>query len=195
MNFSAVILAGGKSARMGRDKARLEFQGQSLLARQIDLAREIGAAEVFVSGRRGADYSPFGCPVLEDEFSDAGPLAGIAAALAAIREPLLLVLAVDMANMNGDFLRQLHTHCSDGLGAVPVCDKIMEPLAAFYPKAAAELVRKLLAGANGAASPGAKHFAQSCEQAGLVRFIAVAKAGVFASWNSPADLPPEIQFH
>ncbi len=68
MNFSAVILAGGKSSRMGRDKAWLEFDGQSLLARQIACVRRAGASEVFISGRAGVDYSAFGCPVMEDEF-------------------------------------------------------------------------------------------------------------------------------
>lgn len=195
MSFGAVILAGGKSSRMGRDKAWLEIGGRSLLARQIDCVRAAGAREVFISGRRETDYSPLGCPVLADEFTEAGPLAGIAAALAALSEPLLLVLAVDMANMNANFLGRLHTRCSDGLGAVPVCDKIIEPLAAFYPKAAAGLIRKLLVEANGASAPGAKHFAQACEQAGLVRFTAVPprEAGVFKSWNAPADLPHGIE--
>jgi molybdopterin-guanine dinucleotide biosynthesis protein A len=196
MNFGAVILAGGKSSRMGRDKACLEIGGQSLLARQIQCVRAAGAREVFISGRRGTDYSPLGCPVLEDEFPEAGPLAGIAAALAAVREPLLLVLAVDMANISGDFLGRLHAHCGEGLGAVPVCDKILEPLAAFYPKAADELARKLLAATNGVASPGAKHFAKACEEAGWVRCVAVPphEVSVFKSWNSRADLPPEIEW-
>ena len=81
MIFSAVILAGGKSLRMGRDKAWLEIEGQTLLARQIALARETGAAEIFISGRADADYSAFGCPVLQDGFPDAVPLAGIERAL------------------------------------------------------------------------------------------------------------------
>ncbi|HEY5345385.1 MAG TPA: NTP transferase domain-containing protein, partial [Verrucomicrobiae bacterium] len=59
MNFSAVILAGGKSSRMGRDKAFLEIGGTTLLARQIGLARELGAAEIFISGRAETDYSKF----------------------------------------------------------------------------------------------------------------------------------------
>lgn len=48
MNFSAVILAGGKSSRMGRDNAWLQVDGQPLLARQIRLARELGAAEALL---------------------------------------------------------------------------------------------------------------------------------------------------
>lgn len=193
-NFGAVILAGGKSARMGRDKALLETGGQTLLARQIGLVREIGAAGIFISGRAGVDYSTFGCHVLEDEVHDIGPLAGIAHALDAVREPLLLVLAVDMPNMNGNFLKKLHARCRDGLGAVPRVDEIIEPLAAFYPKPADDLMRKIMAGRKPARFPGAKYFAERCVKAGLVRFVAVppAEAGFFKNWNSPADLPPGV---
>ena len=79
MKFSAVILAGGKSIRMGRDKAWLPLDGQPLLARQIAVVRELDPVELFISGRNDTDYSSLGYPVLQDAFPDAGPLAGIAA--------------------------------------------------------------------------------------------------------------------
>jgi molybdopterin-guanine dinucleotide biosynthesis protein A len=190
MNFAAVILAGGKSSRMGRDKARLELDGQSLLARQIALVRKIGAAETFISGRAGADYSDFGCPVLCDPVAAAGPLGGIASALGALREPLLLVLAVDMVNMTDHFLEKLHVSCRDGGGAVPIHNNIVEPLAAFYPRTAGEMAQGLLAGRHGGVSPGAKDFARSCVEAGWASFVAVPpeEEGLFKNWNCPADL-------
>jgi molybdopterin-guanine dinucleotide biosynthesis protein A len=191
-NFSAVILAGGKSSRMSRDKALLDIGGKTLLARQIELVREIGAAEIFISSRAGVDYSGFGCRVLEDEFQDFGPLAGIARGLDAVREPLLLVLAVDMANMRGNFLEKLSTNCSEVLGVVPVVNGTIEPLAAFYPKSANDLIQKMLAASRPVNSPGAKHFAERCAQAGLARFVTVPpdEVGFFENWNFPADLPP-----
>src|SRR5258706_11754457 len=106
MNFSAVILAGGRSSRMGRDKAWLEVGGQTLLARQIGLVREMGATEIFISGRADADYSAFRCPILQDKFLGAGPLAGIERALDAAQSPLLLVLAVDLPEMKAECLRR-----------------------------------------------------------------------------------------
>ena len=191
MNFSAVILAGGKSSRMGRDKAWLEVGEQTLLARQIQLAQAAGATEIFVSGRAGVAYLVFGGRVLEDKFQAAGPLAGIERALNAASEPLLLVLAVDMAELTGDFLKKLSANCRDGMGAVPLVKGMIEPLAAFYPRTAGSLLQKILPGANAAHSPGAKHFAAQCVQAGLARFITVPPeaAGWFKSWNSPGDLP------
>ena len=186
MNFSAVILAGGKSSRMGRDKAFVEIGGQILLARQIQLVREIGACEIFISGRADADYSAFGCPVLKDKFPDAGPLAGIERALDALSSPLLLALAVDLPDMSAGWLRQLAARCSENSGAVPRVNGSLEPLAAFYPKAALLLAVSLL----NENSNAVKHFAERCAQARLVNFVDVAadEARFFLNCNSPADL-------
>jgi molybdopterin-guanine dinucleotide biosynthesis protein A len=185
MNFSAVILAGGKSSRMGRDKARLEIGGETLLARQIRLARETGAAEIFISGRAETDYSEFNCRVLQDKFPDAGPLAGIERALDSVSTPLLLVLAVDLPEMSKEFLRRLAADCTDNCGVVPCVNKNIEPLAAFYPKVAQTLAEtSLRAGDNAVVT-----FAKQCAQSGLARFVELpaSEAKYFANWNSPAD--------
>ena len=211
MTFSAVILAGGKSSRMGRDKAFVEIGGQTLLARQIALAREVGATKVFISGRAGVNYSGFGCEVLVDKFQNAGPLAGIERALAASTTPLLLVLAVDLPDMTVDLLRRLTAHCAKNAGAIPRVGGDIEPLAAFYPKAGWPLlvgddVRSLKlkqsdlslvtsAPTNESAglkvgAPSVKSFAERCVQSGLARFIDLpgSDAAFFANWNRPADV-------
>ncbi|HEX9047031.1 MAG TPA: molybdenum cofactor guanylyltransferase [Verrucomicrobiae bacterium] len=190
MNFSAVILAGGKSSRMGCDKAFLQMGGITLLARQIRLAREIGAADVFISGRPGTDYSSFGCRVLMDGILEAGPLAGIAQAMRVVRTPLLLVLAVDMANIQREQLHYLHGQCQSGMGVVPIAASVIEPLAAFYPQGAVPLAEQLLAEAEPSRTPGARAFAELCVQKGLARFVAAPPAATtaFRSWNVPADV-------
>ncbi|HZL12786.1 MAG TPA: molybdenum cofactor guanylyltransferase [Verrucomicrobiae bacterium] len=184
MNFSAVILAGGKSSRMGRDKAFLKIGGQTLLARQIQLARELGAAEIFISGRAETNYSEFNCRVLQDKFPDAGPLAGIERALTECSSPLVLVLAVDMPNMNADLLRRLASCCAGSVGAIPRIGDI-EPLAAIYPVAARSLAATFL----DENSNTVKTFAERCVEAGLASFVDLAPrdAEFFANWNSLAD--------
>ena len=185
MNFSAVILAGGKSSRMGRDKAFLEIGGQTLLARQIKLARETGAAEILISGRADADYSSLNCRVLQDNFPDAGPLAGIERALDAAQSPLLLVLAVDFPGMNAELLRRFVARCPENFGAIPRINGNMEPLAAIYPTSAHQLAAAQIAGGRFAV----KEFAGLCVQSGRVRLIEL-EAGAsrhFVNWNSPAD--------
>ena len=187
MKFSAVILAGGKSTRMGRDKAWLPLDGQPLLAQQIAVVRKLKPVELFISGRADIDYSSLGCPVLTDEFADAGPLAGIAAGLKAASAPLVLVLAVDMPDMTSGALRRLLERCTPGVGIVPRVNHRVEPLAAYYPKAAAPLAVDLLKRQLRAV----RTFAEQCKQAGLVAVHDVAEAdwNCFANWNSPADLP------
>lgn len=187
MNFSAVILAGGQSRRMGRDKAWLPLDGQPLVARQIAIVRELAPADIFISGRADTDYTSLGCPVLTDEFADAGPLAGIAVGLAAASAPLVLVLAVDMPDMASAALRRLLEPCAAEVGVVPRVNRRVEPLAAFYPKAAAPLAVDLLKRQLRAA----RTFAEQCSQAGLVVLHDVEAADwkCFANWNSSADLP------
>jgi molybdenum cofactor guanylyltransferase len=186
-SFTAVILAGGKSSRMGRDKAFMQVSGETLLARQIRIVREAGADEVFVSGRAGTDYSMFGCPVLTDDFPDTGPLAGIERALVAARHNLILVLAVDLPAMSGMFLRVFQILAAQGKGAIPRLDGQIEPLAGFYLKKSWALAHEsLCANQNSVAK-----FAEQCVATGHAKFIDVdlRHAPLFANWNSPADLP------
>jgi len=187
MKFSAVILAGGKSTRMGRDKAWLPLDGQPLLARQIAVVRELDPVELFISGRGDTDYSSLGYPVLTDMFPDAGPLAGITTGLLAANAPLVLILAVDMPEMSSAILRHLVGRCGEGTGVVPHVGHRLEPLAALYPKAAAPLARDLLQRQLRAV----RTFAERCKQAGLVAVHGVAEAdrNCFTNWNSPDDLP------
>lgn len=194
MNFSAVILAGGKSSRMGRDKAFLEIYGQPLLARQIEIVRQAGASEIFISGRSDADYSAFGHHLLVDEIPNLGPLSGIASALRTSRHALILVLAVDMPHITDDFLKKLLAQCSPGVGAVPVSGQIIEPLAAFYPKSSARIVQELRAIAPEDKSPGGGDFAKQCVAAGLARFVPLStdEVRLFKSLNTPADFLPLV---
>ncbi|HWD92628.1 MAG TPA: molybdenum cofactor guanylyltransferase [Verrucomicrobiae bacterium] len=186
MNFSAVILAGGKSKRMGHDKTWLPVRGKPLIERQIECVRELGAKEIFISGRAGTDYTPLKCSVLMDHFADAGPLAGIERALAAVSTPLLLVLAVDMPRMNSALLQMLLDNCTENCGAIPRCDNSLEPLAAIYPRSALSLVTQLLQSQRLAA----RHFAERCVELNLAGCIDLPQKYLenFKNWNTPSDI-------
>ena len=193
MNFGVVILAGGQSSRMGRDKAELLLAGETLLARQIKLVRAVGATEVFISGRAGPDYTQFGCLVLTDNFPHAGPLAGIESALQKCRNPLLLVLAVDMPQMPVAVLAELIKQSDGENGIIPRLAGHAEPLAALYPRIAASLATELLRSARVSAaggSPGVGIFAARCVQEGWARYhdLPAEMARCFKSWNAPQDI-------
>ena len=186
MNFSAVILAGGQSTRMGRDKAFLKLGGQTLLGRQIDAFAAAGADDILISGRRDADYSAFGHRVLYDQFSNAGPLAGIHTAMKNSNRPLMFVLAVDMPEMNAMFLRSLLLASAGEKGVVPRVGERVEPLAAIYPRAAMPIIEQMISQQNFAV----RQFADACVRYGLATQSNVP-AGLgrrFTNLNSSADL-------
>jgi molybdenum cofactor guanylyltransferase len=186
VNLSAVILAGGQSRRMGRDKARLEVDGQSLLARAVGKARELGVAEVFISGRPGEDYSALKCPVMFDLEPGCGPLGGIERALHAATAPLVLVLAVDLPAMTAAFLARLVAQCDALTGAVPQLDGQLEPLSAIYPRRCHAIAAHCLSHARRAA----RDFAEACRAEHAVRpyVVRTDDAQCFVNWNCPADV-------
>jgi molybdenum cofactor guanylyltransferase len=186
MKFSAVILTGGRSQRMGQDKARLMLDGKPLIARQIELARELGATEVFISGHAETEYDSLRCPVIRDRVADAGPLAGIESALSASCTPLLLVLAVDMPKMTTSPLQTLLVCCNETRGAIPRFNQHVEPLAAIYPRSALKIAQELL----DAGRYTARNFAERCVEFNLATFIDLrAEDSVyFTNWNTPQDM-------
>src|SRR5207302_334798 len=110
--FSAVLLAGGKSTRMGRDKAFLKVGGVELWHRQLELLTALKPDELFISGPSRSEWNGVGAEVIEDAVENAGPLAGIAASLQRCASPLLLVLAVDLIAMSSVYLRQMLENCA-----------------------------------------------------------------------------------
>ncbi len=185
--WTAVILAGGQSSRMGRDKAWMEAEGVPLIELALGKVRGLGAVEVFISGRPGEDYSRLGCPVLLDLEPGLGPMAGIERALRAASTPLVLVLAVDLPNMKPAFLRKLLANCDRLTGAVPTLDGTLEPLAAVYPKRCYAFAFSALVNLR----RSARDFASACLREHAVRKLSVSAtdASGFANWNSPSDVP------
>ena len=73
--MTAIILAGGKSRRMGTDKALLEIEGISLLNKAIQLCEQVCDTIIISSNHSG--HKVFGYPVVADEIANCGPLGGI----------------------------------------------------------------------------------------------------------------------
>jgi molybdopterin-guanine dinucleotide biosynthesis protein A len=190
MTFSAVILAGGRSTRMGTDKALLPIAGQTLLAHQLNTVRTLAPAELFISTRDPRLYDGFNARLVTDRWPDAGPLAGIAAALETATSPLLLVLAVDLPAVTPELLRCLLEYAQPHAGVVPRIQGQLEPLAAAYPKAATALALNLLHAGQRAVHT----FVDQCQASGLVVVpeLGPELAPCFTNWNMPADLPQPI---
>jgi molybdenum cofactor guanylyltransferase len=138
------ILTGGKSTRMGSDKAFVTLAGRTLLARMLDLARSV-TPEVFIVGPR-EKYAPF-APVVEDVFPSCGPLGGIHSALRSSQKDLNLILAVDVPFLSLALLQYLITRAQgapSALATVARSQQGWQPLCAVYRRNFAGLAEKAL---------------------------------------------------
>src|SRR5580700_4395174 len=136
--LTAFILAGGKSTRMGADKAFIDYHGCTLLARALDLARSITSRPCIVGSRE--KFAPF-APVVEDIFRDCGPLGGIHAALRASSTELNLVLAVDTPFVSWAFVQYLITQARGAPDAAVVVARdgnFWQPLCGVYRRGFAD---------------------------------------------------------
>lgn len=183
VTFSAVLLAGGHSTRMGGDKALLPFEGRALWERQWALLEEVGVAQKFLSARADQDWVPEGITVVRDGLTDAGPLAGIAAALSQAETTHLIVLAVDLPQMQAVWFDALREDCAMDVGAVGKRDGLYEPLAAIYPCSLRESAEQALQSDD----RSLQRFIARADVAMKSREISPTQAGLFANWNRPSD--------
>jgi molybdenum cofactor guanylyltransferase len=139
VNVSACILAGGRARRLGgRSKPLVAIDGAPVLERQLDvLAPRV--AEVLIAVAPGAAALPVpdrwrtNVRFVEDEQVDAGPLAGVAAALGAMRTRWLLVVAGDLPGLSPAVVELLICAVTDDADAiVPRVGGLPEPLLAVY---------------------------------------------------------------
>jgi len=187
--FDSIVLAAGRSTRMGRDKALLEIDGRSLWQRQRDVLIAAGAAGVWLSARPDQTWTrgvPGFAGVVHDALPDCGPLVGVTAGLERATAPWLAVLAVDLPAMPSPWFISLGALCSPGVGVVGRRDGCFEPLAAIYPRELKWLAWEALARGDYSLQRLAGH---AVDQGLLrVREISAAETGWFANWNSPGEI-------
>lgn len=127
-NCSGAVLAGGRSTRMGTDKAALPFGGMTLLEWQARKLRALGIEDIMVSGSM---LPAAGTRFVPDLYPHRGPLSGIHACLLAARTENVLVLGVDLPLVPLSALRGLGEAHTGGITAL--CHgQAVEPLIAIY---------------------------------------------------------------
>lgn len=142
-----LVLSGGKSRRMGRDKALLEWEGEALVLRQARLLKE-WCDQVFLSARSGQGRDALGPTVLEDRHSCPGPIAGILTALEENPQAAWLVLACDLPLVDNSVLQALvagRDPMGHGTAFRSPHDKRPEALCAIWEPAARALILRALA--------------------------------------------------
>lgn len=139
--FSAVVLMGGRSRRMGKDKAGSILLGQTFLQRQVDKLKALGIEDIMVSGPGGSSIPDV--RELEDELPQRGPLGGLYTCLRAARNRQCLVLSVDVPLVPGGALSHLCRRHRKGVTALRHRGKT-EPLIAVYDSGVSQIIRPLI---------------------------------------------------
>ncbi|MBR6236708.1 MAG: molybdenum cofactor guanylyltransferase [Firmicutes bacterium] len=139
--FSGAVLAGGRSKRMGRDKASLVINGRSLLEMQLEKLRAAGIKDLMVCDAPGNRRTiPADARLVEDLQPDKGPLCAIASALSASGAERCVILSVDAAAVSAETVGKLirtAEECSAEIVLLASSSGI-QPLIGVYKKSLAE---------------------------------------------------------
>ncbi len=129
---SAVILAGGKSTRMGENKAFLRFDGHTLIEREIKTLKRV-FPEVIIAGDPEL-YKGLADRVVQDIIPGAGPLGGIQAGLTCAANDVVFVAACDLPYVDGEMAVFIAEKTRGFDAAVPCIGGRLQPLFAAYRK-------------------------------------------------------------
>ena len=148
MTTSLLIIAGGKSSRMGRDKRFVELDGVTLLEKILLKASAIDFAEIFLCVEAESPAlkllaQRYGAKLLVDEIHDAGAMAGLAVGLARINTDWALAVSADMPFFEFDAVLPLKKNLS-AQAVIPKVGGKFQTLAAFYRRELAELFSREL---------------------------------------------------
>jgi molybdopterin-guanine dinucleotide biosynthesis protein A len=132
-DLSIAIMAGGKSVRMGTDKAFVPFRGKTMIEHVIERVQGL-SEDIFIVTNKPESFEVFGFPTVSDIYQNCGPLGGIHTALHHLLSGHLLIVACDMPWLERDLLDYMISVRAEGDIVVPRWDKFPEPLHAIYSK-------------------------------------------------------------
>ncbi|WP_078596177.1 molybdenum cofactor guanylyltransferase [Evansella clarkii] len=148
MNAGLIVLSGGKSSRMGRNKALLPIEGKAMIQRIFDSLGEEFSDRILVTNRP-EEYAPLlpdDVKIVSDVYPGSGPLSGIHAGLLASAAEYNVVAACDMPFVSRH-VAELLVKKSQGFDAVvPRFNRMRQPLFAVYHKSVAGEIEGILEG-------------------------------------------------
>jgi molybdopterin-guanine dinucleotide biosynthesis protein A len=182
---TAIVMAGGESRRMGRDKASLVLGEQTLLQRVLMIVQPL-FAQVLVSVRQ--PRPDIALPQVCDAYVNAGPLAGLCAGLEQATTSWIFAVATDMPFVQPALIEHLAQQRDACQAVVPVVHGQPQPLAAFYSTSCLETIQAILSGTG-------KHSLRAALAQLSVRYVdeselLVADPGLrsFFDLDTPQDL-------
>ena len=158
IKIAAGILAGGKSSRMGSDKASLTWNGNTFLHTLLDVCRDFPEIyvsvddrekyrdfiEIYVSENDRKEYRDLHCTFVEDEEKGYGPLEGIYQILKQMDAQYAVMLATDMPMISREFLKELVSHVTGGEDCLVLRKEGRpQPLCSVYGKKVLPIVEEM----------------------------------------------------
>ena len=149
-NYSLLLLAGGKSSRMGTNKAELLYEGRSFLENIIEKAKCLGLKKIYISGYQG-NYDDV--QVVYDIYPKIGPLGGLHAGLMSAQTSYCLLLPVDIPQIPVTFLEELiklHEQQTIDMEMPLLVERegFLEPLIGIYPVTMRNFIEERIAAGN-----------------------------------------------
>jgi molybdopterin-guanine dinucleotide biosynthesis protein A len=142
-DITGIVLSGGKSKRMGNDKAIVQFDGKTFIQHSIDALTPLSNTVFIVSN--SSEHDAFNIKRFNDIIENSGPLAGIYTGLYYSKTPYNIILSCDIPLIHNSVLEQLITQYSDEYDVVLVKSKQKTmPLIALYHKRCLDMCLRLL---------------------------------------------------
>ena len=132
INFSGIVLNGGRSSRMGIPKGEMDFLGRPLIERAIDALIEAGASEVIIVGGKPFVSNAEGVRSVEDVYPDEGPLGGLITGLLNARMEQAVVLSNDLMSIDGSTIRRILDFGQLADLAIPMAGGVPQVLTALW---------------------------------------------------------------
>jgi molybdopterin-guanine dinucleotide biosynthesis protein A len=132
MNITGIILAGGKSTRMGQEKGLIEIAGKPMIQHVINHIAPL-CDQILISANR-EEYKDFGYNVVKDVIKDIGPAGGIASCLPYSKHKKNIIISYDLPSASTLFIQRLLHLSEDYEITIPECDKHLQPLCGIYQK-------------------------------------------------------------
>lgn len=130
--ITAIILAGGKSLRIGQDKGLIHFRGKRLVEYVINVSKNFADNIIIVTAN--PEYKQFGYPCIEDALKEKGPLAGILTGLTHSSTAKNLLLGCDMPFISNNVLSALVNTAGDEDVLLTEHKGLAEPLCSLYDR-------------------------------------------------------------
>lgn len=132
MELTGIILAGGKSSRMGTDKGLMLYSGKQMVQYSIELLN-LFTAQILISSNNH-EYNQFGFPVISDIYKECGPIGGLHAALSASTTEWNIIVTCDAPNIRPELYNFMLVRISNQDAIIPIHAKGIEPLFGIYNK-------------------------------------------------------------